>query len=161
MSQMEIDLSRELEWSAVVHVNTQHPHVHVALRGRSDGQPLRLERAYIKSGIRNAAEEVCTTQLGYRTERDAIEAEKREILGQRFTSLDRIINRANQSADMPDSPADERHFPISVSPVRRDASEFARVREHHLRARLIQLETMGLAHVGEGDVWWVLPDRQL
>ena len=94
MSQMEIDLSRKLEWCAVVHTNTAHPHVHVALRGVSERQALRLPRAYIKSGIRDAAENLCTVQLGYRTEMDAISAERREVSEQRFTSLDRVILRA-------------------------------------------------------------------
>jgi type IV secretory pathway VirD2 relaxase len=41
MKGMEKDLGTELEWVAVAHHNTEHPHVHVALRGvRSDMQPL-------------------------------------------------------------------------------------------------------------------------
>src|SRR5690242_3741116 len=33
MTGMEADLGSHLEWVAVVHSNTQHPHAHVALRG--------------------------------------------------------------------------------------------------------------------------------
>lgn len=36
MRQMEKDLHSRLEWAAVTHFNTQHPHVHIALRGIRD-----------------------------------------------------------------------------------------------------------------------------
>jgi type IV secretory pathway VirD2 relaxase len=64
----------------------------------SDGGSLRLKRAYIKSGIREAAENLCTVQLGHRTQLDAVESERREVAAQRFTSLDRIISRACEKA---------------------------------------------------------------
>jgi hypothetical protein len=50
----------------------------------SDGQPLRLKRDNVKHGIRGIAEDICTRQLGYRTSRDATEAERREIGESRF-----------------------------------------------------------------------------
>jgi type IV secretory pathway VirD2 relaxase len=75
---MENDLWVDLEWVAVAHFNTRHPHVHIALRGRTDVGPLRLDRDYVKSGIRAHAEQLCTVQLGFRTELDALEAERRE-----------------------------------------------------------------------------------
>ena len=68
MARMERDLETRLEWVAVVHRNTEHPHAHVALRGvRDDGQGLRLPRAYVKEQVRAHAEDLCTCQLGYRT----------------------------------------------------------------------------------------------
>src|SRR5579871_5305660 len=33
MARMEKDLGTKLEWVAVTHFNTEHPHVHIALRG--------------------------------------------------------------------------------------------------------------------------------
>ena len=42
MARMEQDLDLRLEWVAVAHFNTDHPHVHIALRGRTDVGPLRL-----------------------------------------------------------------------------------------------------------------------
>jgi type IV secretory pathway VirD2 relaxase len=67
VSRMEKELSTPLEWVAAAHYNTEHPHVHVALRGISaEGQrPLRLSRDYVKQGIREIAEDLCTRQLGY------------------------------------------------------------------------------------------------
>jgi hypothetical protein len=72
MARMEQDLATRLEWGAALHYNTEHPHVHVALRGvRSGGQQLHISRDYIQHGIRAAAEDFCTRQLGHRTEFDA------------------------------------------------------------------------------------------
>ena len=102
MEHMEKDLGTDLEWVAVEHHNTEHPHAHVVVRGvRSDGTGLRMSRDYIQQGIRSAAEHLCTRQLGYRTEPDAMEAERREISESRFTSLDRRIMReaSNPNAD--------------------------------------------------------------
>ncbi len=45
ISQMETDLGTRLEWVAASHFNTEHPHVHVALRGvGAEGRSLRLSR---------------------------------------------------------------------------------------------------------------------
>jgi type IV secretory pathway VirD2 relaxase len=69
VSRMERDLGTPLEWVAVAHYNTEHPHVHFALRGiDAEGRPLGLSRDYVKQGIREIAEDLCTRQLGYRTE---------------------------------------------------------------------------------------------
>ena len=102
LRRMGEDLGTELNWVAVEHFNTEHPHVHVVVRGlRTDGAALRMSRDYIQKGIRTIAEHLCTCQLGYRTELDAMEAERREITETRFTSLDRRFMReaANPSAD--------------------------------------------------------------
>jgi type IV secretory pathway VirD2 relaxase len=66
LSRMERDLGTPLQWVAAVHHNTEHPHVHVALRGiGEEGRSLHLSRDYIRQGIRCAAEDLCTRQLGY------------------------------------------------------------------------------------------------
>src|SRR5215472_7377317 len=94
VAQMERDLGTMLEWAAVCHYNTGHPHVHLTIRGINDrGEPLRLERDYIRFGIRQHAENLCTSQIGYRTQLDADEAQRREVDQQRYTSLDRLIKR--------------------------------------------------------------------
>jgi type IV secretory pathway VirD2 relaxase len=68
ISQMEKDLGADLEWVAAEHHNTEHPHVHVVIRGvRNTGETLRLSREYVKQGIRAIAADLCTRQLGYRT----------------------------------------------------------------------------------------------
>ena len=94
VKQAERDLGTPLEWVAVTHFNTEHPHVHLVVRGRrADGAPLTLPRSYVQHGLRHAAGKACTLQLGPRTELDAIAAEEREVSERRYTSLDRTIER--------------------------------------------------------------------
>jgi type IV secretory pathway VirD2 relaxase len=114
VSRMEKDLGTTLEWVAVAHYNTEHPHVHMALRGvGAAGRPVRLDRDFVKSGIREIAENLCTRQRGFRTEQDAATAQRREVGQHRYTSLDRIINRDADMAEEPDSP----FFTTASNPV--------------------------------------------
>jgi hypothetical protein len=49
VGQMANDLETELEWIGVAHHNTEHPHVHMVIRGvGNDGQSLRFKRGYVK-----------------------------------------------------------------------------------------------------------------
>jgi type IV secretory pathway VirD2 relaxase len=151
MTRMEKDLGTRLEWVAVIHRNTEHPHVHVALRGvGSDRSPLHLERDYVRNGVRAIAEDLCTRQLGYRTQADAVAAERREIDERRFTSLDRIIaRRGSDSFENWDSAT---HFVINLEP------DLRRVREQNISARLIVLRAMGLAEQHGPAEWHVRRD---
>jgi hypothetical protein len=150
IARMETDLNTSLEWVAVAHFNTEHPHVHVALRGiDSHRQALRLERDYVKKGIREIAESLCTQQLGYRTELDAAEAERREVYQQRYTSLDRIITRdAERDAD----------FLIYAAVPLRNPPETCRLKRQRVAGRLVQLSKMGLAERVDPDTWRVRRD---
>jgi type IV secretory pathway VirD2 relaxase len=98
MAAVEQDLGAPLEWAAVVHRNTDHPHVHVVLRGSVAGRPVRFDRQYVQHGIRRHAESACTLQLGYPTSLDREEAERREVSQARFTSPDRVLARAKPVA---------------------------------------------------------------
>ncbi len=139
MTRMEGDLDTRLEWAAIVHHNTDHPHVHIALRGiRDNGTELRLERGYIQHGLRAHAEDLCTAQLGYRTELDAAEASRREVTQQRFTSLDRMILRSAAAAD------DNYLWLVPTS--------------DHIAARLRFLSTMGLSGSPDDNRWRVRRD---
>jgi hypothetical protein len=159
MRRMEKDLHTRLEWTAVTHFNTEHPHVHIALRGiRDNGTSLQINREYIKHGIRAAAEDLCTLQLGYRTEMDAAEAERREIDAHRYTSLDRIITRANDPVRAPGVDRDTSHFTIIKSPGDRNLQGFSRIQEQHVAARLMTLEKMGLAEPIGTNSWVVRRD---
>jgi hypothetical protein len=142
MGGAEEDLGRPLEWVAAIHQNTEFPHVHVALRGVSaDGNVLRLSRDYIKRGVREIAEGLCTRQLGYRTTLDASEAECREITQARYTSLGRFIFRHARASD-----TDLVFNPTSVNDIERN---------QRISARLVTLSRMGLAE-RMGDSSWSL-----
>lgn len=148
MAKMETDLGTKLEWVATIHENTQFPHVHVALRGiRANGRGLRLDREYIKHGIRANAQDAATAQIGYRTELDAQEALRREIGQQRFTSLDRILTRYGR----PETEHSGR-FTFDL------AKQADRVRRHALQCRLVFLNAMGLAKKAGGNSWSIRTD---
>lgn len=78
MAQVEADIGSPIEWVAVTHHNTDHPHIHIALRGIANDQPIRLNRDYIRHALRTHAERLCTRELGFRTIADAIEANRRK-----------------------------------------------------------------------------------
>ena len=152
MQEMQRDLSTDLEWVAAAHYNTMHPHIHVTIRGISaDGQALRFSKDFIKQGVRTIAEDLCTRQLGYRTTLDAVEAERREITEQRFTSLDRTILREGAGAE-------ELHFTVKINPESPELKQFARMRAHHIASRLTHLESMGLAEQIAPNTWRVQHD---
>ena len=151
MARIERDVRTELEWVAVTHHNTDHPHVHVALRGvDKQGKPIHLPREYVKSGIRSRAEDLVTKELGHRTEHDAIEAQRREVDQLRFTSLDRTIQRQNPNrADF---------FTVGFDPAGTRERNLLAMQEQHLAARLSKLESMGLAENLGGCDWRVRGD---
>ncbi len=128
VSRMERDLGTPLEWVAVAHYNTEHPHVHMALRGiGAEGRPLHLSQDYIKQGIREIAEDSCTRQLGHRTELDAAVAQRREVHQHRYTSLDRIIKRDAERA----VEADSAFFTVAKDPSRAGLGGSAPLVEQH------------------------------
>lgn len=149
VKQAERDLGTPLEWVAVSHFNTEHPHVHLVVRGRrADAMPLTLARAYVQRGLRQAAGKACTLQLGPRTELDAIAAEEREVSERRYTSLDRTIERLASDG------GDSRFLHIQVALLSED------VRKQHISSRLAALQTMGLADAIGGNEWRVRRDFQ-
>jgi type IV secretory pathway VirD2 relaxase len=148
IKQMEKDLGTKLEWVAAEHHNTEHPHVHVVIRGmRDDGQTLRMSREYVQQGIRSIAADLCTRQLGYRTQIDGVEAEHREVSEKRFTSIDqRLLKDALESGA------------VSRNPAHAGLSEAAKSRTRHDVARLAVLRQMGLAEATGPNTWHLRPD---
>jgi type IV secretory pathway VirD2 relaxase len=148
---VERDLGTQLEWVAAVHQNTEHPHVHIAVRGVDDeGRPLRLPREYIRAGLRGRAEEIATEALGYRTPAHAQEAQRREIVQNRYTSLDRVLQRGNDGSSS--------HFVVTANPNDEALSESAQLLQKHVAARLMHLRTMGLAQFVAVHKWRVQAD---
>jgi hypothetical protein len=153
MAAVKQDRGAPLEWAAVVHRNTDHPHVHVVLRGSAAGRPVRFDRPYVQHGIRRHAESACTLQLGYRTSLDREEAERREVSQARFTSLDRVLARARPQDAKPDS-----RFEVSRRPDAPELSGSGRAREQRLVARLNYLTDAGLAQPTAPLTWSVDAD---
>ncbi|AFK54036.1 hypothetical protein TMO_2198 [Tistrella mobilis KA081020-065] len=94
MATAERDLGTKLDWIAVDHWNTEHPHVHVLVRGRAeDGQNLVISRDYIGQGLRARASERAALELGPRTEQEIRRGQEREVEAERWTGLDRQLAR--------------------------------------------------------------------
>jgi hypothetical protein len=152
LSRMEKDLGTPLQWVAVPHYNTEHPHVHVALRGiGAVGRPLRLDRDYIRQGLREIAEDLCTRQLGYRSEFDAAVAQRREVHAHRYTSLDRAIKRDALPAEDPASI----FLTVALDLKQAGTNANTRLAQQYVSARLMALETIGLAEHAGPNLWRV------
>jgi type IV secretory pathway VirD2 relaxase len=143
MKRVECDLGRSLEWAAVNHHDTDHPHAHVIVRGVCrEGRQLRMDRAYIARGLRWSAQELATERLGPRLENEIRRTRERELAQERFTSLDREIEQA----------ATERRVHAESLVERRYGPE-----PTLLVQRLKQLESLGLAEK-LGPRGWVLAE---
>ena len=139
MTRMEADLGTGLEWVAVDHWNTDNPHTHVVLRGKDDtGKDLIIARDYIAEGMRRRAAELATEWLGPRTEREIQRAMRREVDQERWTSLDRTLQReAVDGLVRPETLAEPR---------------LQRQRQM-LIGRLQRLQQMGLATESQPGAW--------
>jgi len=140
MAQVERDLDTRLDWVAVDHFNTGHPHSHVLVRGKDErGQNLVIARDYLSQGLRERAADLVNLDLGPRSDREIAAADRKEIGQERFTGIDRRLLRSVGSDGL-------------VAPHHRDA------REQSLRAgRIATLSRMGLARPA-GRMKWRLDD---
>jgi hypothetical protein len=146
MTRLSQELNNELEWIAVAHFNTGHPHVHVALRGITPAGNLRLPREVIKHSIRRQAEDLCTEQLGFRTINDAIESERREINALHVTSLDRDIQKRM-------TPTNGEFADLELEPS--TGTDLRQLHIRHITARLHTLAKLDLAVLDSQNLWHV------
>ncbi len=145
VGQMEKDLGTRLDWVAVDHWNTEHPHVHLIMRGvRDDGENLVISRDYIKEGMRDRARDLITQELGPRTDQEIRRTIERQVESERWTNLDRQLARdvfrtgVVDLAPHPDRQPDEFHA-LKVG-------------------RLRKLEGLGLAdEIGPGQ--WTISEK--
>ncbi|GMV61462.1 MAG: hypothetical protein AMXMBFR74_06310 [Parvibaculum sp.] len=140
MSQVETDLGTRLDWVAVNHHNTGHPHVHVIVRGKDElGENLVINGDYLANGIRERASDLATLELGPVTEIEQSRKLSAEVDDDRFTRIDRAMT---EEAD--DRFLDLRHEPADP---KRQFNRTLRLR------RLAKLEKMGFATEHAPGVW--------
>lgn len=136
MAQVEEDLGTKLDWVAVDHFNTGHPHTHIMLRGKDEnGRDLILARDYIGTGMRERAAEIVQLDLGPRTDIEIERRLLREVEQERLTSLDRSLIRNVGGTGL-------------VTAADRDP-----FRQTLLTGRLRKLEHLGLAEQAEPGRW--------
>ncbi|MBK1822286.1 relaxase/mobilization nuclease domain-containing protein [Burkholderia orbicola] len=142
MARMEADLGSRLEWIAVDHWNTDNPHTHVVLRGKDDtGKDLIISRDYIAEGMRRRASELATEWLGPRTELEMQRALQREVDQERWTGLDRTLQR--EAGDN------------GLVRTERFAEPRLQRQRQALIGRLQRLQRMGLATEHQPGMWIV------
>jgi type IV secretory pathway VirD2 relaxase len=137
MHQMEQDLGTRLDWVAVDHYNTGHPHSHIMVRSVDDmGQGLKIAPSYISGGIRERAAELVCLDLGPRTDREIEMGLNAEMDADRLTSLDRQLIKMKENEK-------------GVSPFFVNDTE----RQTLLAGRLKHLERLGLAEERRPGQW--------
>lgn len=140
IGRIESDLGTKLDWVAVNHHNTGHPHVHVIVNGRATlGEDLVINGDYLANGIRERASELATLELGPVTEIEQRRKLMAEIDQDRLTRIDRAM-----IAEAEERTIDLRHEPDDP---RGQSDRTMRLR------RLGKLEDMGLATEHAPGVW--------
>ncbi|MES0215126.1 DUF3363 domain-containing protein [Mesorhizobium sp. C280B] len=147
MQQMEADLNTRLDWIAIDHHNTGHPHTHVLLRGvTDDGKILNIAGDYIAHGIRHRASELVERELGLQSEVEVARKLANEVGAERLTRLDRMLIAEQQEHDVVD--------------LRPNASDSYTISSNRylLIDRAKRLEHFGLANEMEPGRW-LISDR--
>lgn len=147
MGRMEADLGTRLDWVAVDHWNTDNPHTHIVVRGRDDtGKDLIIAGDYIALGFRQRAAELATEWLGPRTELEIRRTLQREVEQERWTSLDRTLQR--EAGDDGRVHVERLHEP--------------RLQRQRLLliGRLQRLQRMGLADEIRPGIWTLQADAE-
>lgn len=143
MTQVEQDLGTKLDWVAVDHFNTGHPHSHIMLRGADErGKDIVIAREYLTQGLRGRAAELVNLDLGPRTDREIEAMQGKEVTSERFTRVDRALLR---EADAEQQVSLAGHQPYG----------------HALRiGRLRTLERLALASEGRDGTWTLDADLE-
>ena len=148
MAQAEQDLGTSLDWVAVDHWNTAHPHIHLLVRGRTDqSEDLVISRDYISQGLRDRAGRLVTLELGPRSDLEVRRRLEAEIEAERWTPLDRTISRdadASRAVDF-------------RPPMAGDKDEFSTFKI----ARLQKLADLGLAEPLGPAQWRLAEDLEV
>lgn len=145
MTRMEEDLGTRLDWVAVDHYNTGHPHTHIVLRGKDErGQDLVIARDYLSTGMRERAAEIVTLDLGPKSDLEIEMNLTREVEQERFTSIDRGLLKEADNEGV-----------VRSGVVVRDA-----FRQSLRAGRLQKLKRLGLAEEIRPGMWKLAEDLE-
>ena len=142
MRQMEKDLDTRLDWIAVDHHNTGHPHTHIIVRGvTDDGKILNIAGDYIAHGVRHRASELVTLELGHQSEIEVARKLASEVDAERLTRLDKMLIAEQRDQGV-----------IDLRPGE-GSSYLVRENRHLMISRAKRLEHYGLATETEPGRW--------
>jgi type IV secretory pathway VirD2 relaxase len=147
MRHVELDLATRLDWIAVDHHNTGHPHTHVIVRGvLDDGRILNIAGDYIAHGVRHRASELVARELGHQSEIELQTKLQNEVEAERMTRLDKMLLSEQQEQGV-----------IDLRPGE-GATLLVRENRNLMIGRVRHLERYGLATELEPGRW-ALSDR--
>jgi type IV secretory pathway VirD2 relaxase len=146
MTQVSRDLGTKIDWVAIDHWNTEHPHIHVLARGRADdGNDLVISRDYISRGFRARAAQLVNLELGPRSEQEILRSLERQVDADRWTPIDQALAREAARHD-------------GVVDLRPAADQVMDVERTILVVRARKLERLGLAApLGSGQ--WMMTEE--
>ncbi|MBU2774458.1 DUF3363 domain-containing protein [Acidithiobacillus ferrooxidans] len=131
----------KLEWAAIEHYNTGHPHVHLLIRGNNG---LQIAPDLIRKGMRDLASEIATERLGYRSPAELQRSREKQVDARKLTPLDREIDKL--ARPLPDGRAI-----LSETVLRPKDRGYA---DQRLRMRRLEaLERLGLAEKISTATW--------
>jgi type IV secretory pathway VirD2 relaxase len=143
MAKVESDLETKLDWVAVDHYNTGHPHTHIIILGKDDlGQDLIMTKDYVSHGLRMRARELLTMELGPEEEGSMVFKLAREVDADHFTRLDRALLQHTDGG----------YLVVSAMPPEDRATHASHM------GRLKKLQNLGLALERQTGVWQISPN---
>ena len=135
------EMPDKIEWAAIDHYNTGHPHVHLLIRGY---QGLQISPEMIRKGMRDLASEIATERLGYRSPAELQRSREKQVDARKLTPLDREIDKL--ARPLPDGRAI-----LSETVLRPKDRGYA---DQRLRMRRLEaLERLGLAEKISTATW--------
>jgi len=150
MRQMEKDLDTSLDWIAVDHHNTGHPHTHIIVRGvTDDGKILNIAGDYIAHGVRHRASERVTLELGHQSEIEVARKLATEVDAERLTRLDKMLL------------AEQRDQGVIDLRLGEGASYLVRENRYLMISRAKTLEHYGLATEVEPGCWVISGEAEV
>lgn len=99
MERVQRDLGVNVDWVAVNHFNTEHPHAHIIMRGLDEnGKEIIIKPEYLQHGMREQAQSVATSKLGLRSYNEIEQQLRQEVSLERVVGFDRQIeNRLDEN----------------------------------------------------------------
>jgi len=139
MTQMEKDLGTKLDWVAVDHYNTGHPHTHIVIRGKdARGRDLVIAREYLTQGLRRQAADLVTERLGPRRDLEIARSQARDVNDDRLTGHDRKLGHQMQGPLLDLASAE---------------TSFDRYERTLALRRIAHLQSLGLARKSVNGTW--------
>ena len=93
VKKLEKQTGYRIYWQGACHYNTAHPHAHLLINGiDKSGREITFPKDIVKTFMRETAKDLCTSQIGRRTQQDFDREKEKELVSPRYTRLDDRIH---------------------------------------------------------------------